>query len=297
MTDEPLVSVLMTAYNRADYIGAAIESVLASNHRSLELIVVDDGSKDETVEITWSYVARDDRVKVHINAENFGDYPNRNKAASLATGKYLKYVDSDDMIYPHGLSVMVACMERFPEAGYGLSQHAEPGRPHPILLSPADSYRENFFGRDLFGRAPGSAIIRTDAFRAVGGFTGKRQVGDHEFWLMIGRRYPMVTMPRDLVWDRTHGQQEQFFDSATEKAKMHDDLDLAALAHPQCPLSPEERERALAGIRRHHVKTVWRHLLRGLSPKKAFEYRRKLDVAWPSVLSYPFSRRTEDLNV
>src|ERR1700748_2916719 len=95
----PLVSVLMTAYNREKYIEEAIESVLASSYTNLELIIVDDCSKDNTVEIARSYEARDPRVKVFINEKNLGDYPNRNRAASLAKGEYIKYVDSDDVMF------------------------------------------------------------------------------------------------------------------------------------------------------------------------------------------------------
>ena|SRR5674476_1029541 len=88
----PAVSVLMTAYNREKYIAEAIESVLAQTFTDFELVVVDDGSKDHTVDIARRY-SKDPRVSVHINEKNLGDYPNRNRAASLARGRYLKYLD------------------------------------------------------------------------------------------------------------------------------------------------------------------------------------------------------------
>ncbi|MBN2662839.1 MAG: glycosyltransferase family 2 protein, partial [Bacteroidales bacterium] len=100
MQNNPFVSVLMTAYNREKYIAEAIESVIASTYQNWELIIVDDGSKDKTVEIAKQYEAKDPRIKVYINEKNLGDYPNRNKAASYAKGKYLKFVDADDLIYP-----------------------------------------------------------------------------------------------------------------------------------------------------------------------------------------------------
>src|ERR1700753_1799917 len=109
----PLVSVLMTAYNRAEYIGQAIESVLASTHANFELIIVDDGSKDDTLAAARSWAAKDNRIKVYLNEQNLGDYPNRNRAASYATGKYIKYLDSDDLLYPHCLQVMVHGMESY----------------------------------------------------------------------------------------------------------------------------------------------------------------------------------------
>ncbi|WP_315819845.1 glycosyltransferase family 2 protein [Paraflavitalea speifideaquila] len=102
MSEQPLVSILMTSYNRQQYIGEAIKSVLESTYKNFELIVVDDCSKDKTVELAKHYEAHDARVKVYVNEQNLGDYPNRNKAASYASGKYLKYVDADDTLYPWG---------------------------------------------------------------------------------------------------------------------------------------------------------------------------------------------------
>ena len=108
-----MVSVLMTAYNRQDYIAQAIDSVLASSYPDFELIIVDDGSKDDTLSIAKGYEKMDNRVKVYSNKKNLGDYNNRNKAASYAQGKYIKYLDSDDLMYPHCLQVMVYSMEQF----------------------------------------------------------------------------------------------------------------------------------------------------------------------------------------
>ncbi|MEJ0081053.1 MAG: glycosyltransferase family A protein [Puia sp.] len=95
----------MTCYNREKYIGEAIESVLASSYSNLELIIVDDHSSDDTVNIGRAYAEKDNRVNVYLNEKNLGDYPNRNKAASYARGEFLKYVDSDDYIYPWGLGI------------------------------------------------------------------------------------------------------------------------------------------------------------------------------------------------
>ena len=64
---EPLISVLMTAYNRAEYIGEAIASVLASTYTHLELIIVDDGSKDKTVAVARDWASRESRIRVYVN--------------------------------------------------------------------------------------------------------------------------------------------------------------------------------------------------------------------------------------
>src|SRR5690606_9160947 len=102
----PLISVLMTAYNREKFIADSIKSVLASDFTNFELIIVDDASTDQTVCIAQKFASEDERVRVIINEKNLGDYSNRNHAAKFARGSYIKYLDSDDYIYPHGLGTM-----------------------------------------------------------------------------------------------------------------------------------------------------------------------------------------------
>lgn len=221
MTKKPKVSVLMTAFNREQFIGEAIESVLASTYSNWELIIVDDKSKDKTVEIARAYEDKDERIKVYVNEKNLGDYPNRNKAASYAKGKYLKYLDSDDIIYPHGLEIFIYYMEKYPEAALGLHWRflQEEGR-YPILLQPKEALNHHFNKKGLFHNAPGSVIIRKDAFKKVGGFSGLRQIGDYECWLKIASRYPVLKISFFPMWTRSHEAQEQKFDNAIEKQMM-----------------------------------------------------------------------------
>ncbi|MEO5902843.1 MAG: glycosyltransferase family A protein [Gemmatimonadaceae bacterium] len=280
----PLVSVLITAFNREAFIGEAIESVLGSSLRDFELIIVDDASSDATAAVAAQYVEKDPRLRMFVNETNVGDYQNRNSAAGHARGRYLKYVDSDDVIYPHGLEVMARCMESFPQAGLGLSAVPNSVGSFPLLLSPAEAYRHNFFGGDLFGRAPGSAIIRRSAFEAVGGFTGRRQVGDHELWLAMARRFPVVTMPRDLLWDRLHPDQEKHYDSIVEKAVMHEDIQLAALRSADCPLEISERDAALARLLEARARKYW-YFLRRNGLRTAQDYRRRASLPGRAILS------------
>src|SRR5471032_1502742 len=117
----PTVSVLMTAYNREDYIAAAIESVLAQTFTDFELIICDDQSVDRTVEIASGYAQQDPRVRLVRNDRNLGDYGNRRQAAALARGSFLKYHDSDDVMYPHCLAAMVTPLMNELRASFALS--------------------------------------------------------------------------------------------------------------------------------------------------------------------------------
>jgi glycosyltransferase involved in cell wall biosynthesis len=261
----PLVSVLMTAYNREKYIAEAIESVLAQTFTDFELVIVDDGSKDSTVEIARRYT-NDRRVRVHVNENNLGDYPNRNRAAGEATGRYVKYVDADDMIYPHGLEVMVRCMEQFPQAALGVCQldYRIDGRPYPLQLSPTEAYRKEFLETGLLGNSPLSAIIRTEAFRIVSGFSGTRYIGDTELWLKLAARFPVVIMPPGLAWWRSHSGQELKCENqnpmiAGERYLMA----VAAVSSTVCPLNQPERAEAIRRLKLRQARRVLRLLASG----------------------------------
>lgn len=246
MTTTPLVSVLMTSYNREKYIGQAIVSVLASTYDNWELIVVDDRSKDGTVAIAQKFAAEDPRIKVFVNEENLGDYPNRNKAASHATGKYLKYVDADDYIYPHGLGVLVAMMEQFPDAGFGLcSLEQDVARPFPFQLSPRAAYEYHYLGPGLFHKAPLSSMIKKSAFDQVNGFAPIRMAGDFEMWHRLGRQFPVVLMPQGVVWYREHGEQEMNHYSQFHATYI--ETSLRYLQDENCPLDKAQVDQILKG--------------------------------------------------
>lgn len=205
----PLVSVLMTAYNREKYIGEAIESVLASTYPHWELIIVDDASSDQTVEIARSYAAKDSRILVYQNKTNLGDYPNRNRAASYANGELIKYLDADDLLYPHGLEVMVGAMGKYQQAAFGLSfSKIDDVEPYPRMLEPKAILRSEFLKDSYLGVGPSASIIRKVAFDQVGGFNGRQFIGDTDLWLRMASCYPMVVFQPALNWWRQHPEQQ-----------------------------------------------------------------------------------------
>ncbi|NII24094.1 glycosyltransferase family 2 protein [Pseudoflavitalea sp. X16] len=261
----PLVSVLMTAYNRQKYIANAIDSVLASTLTDFELIITDDGSKDETLAIANKYRLADSRVKVFVNENNLGDYPNRNKAASYASGKYLKYVDADDYIYPWGLQILVEMMEQFPEAGWGLcslDQFLE--KPFPFLLSPAEAYLYNYKGPGLFHKAPLSSIIRKDVFEAIGGFNPIRMAGDFEMWHRLAQRYPVLLMPHGIVWYREHGEQE--VNHYRQHIKIYEEIKIRYLRDENIPLDAA----TAGGLLKSEKKKILKNLLYALAMFRSY---------------------------
>jgi glycosyltransferase involved in cell wall biosynthesis len=159
-----MISILMTSFNREKFIANAIESVLSSTFHNWELIISDDASSDKTVEIIQTYLQKDDRIKLFVNDKNIGDYANRNKVASYAKGTYLKYLDSDDMLYPWTLGAMYYCMEKNPNAAIGFSSNVHLDTLLPIELSPKDVYILYFFKGFLLGIGPSGTIIKRTVF-------------------------------------------------------------------------------------------------------------------------------------
>jgi glycosyltransferase involved in cell wall biosynthesis len=248
----------MTAYNREKYIAEAIESVLAQTFGDFELVIVDDHSRDRTAEIARQY-ATDPRVRVEVNEKNLGDYPNRNRAAGLARGHYLKYLDSDDSMYPHCLEIMTRQMEQFPVAGVGFEgkeNHNWP-RPFPFVLSPEETYRAHFFGRGVLSNGPTAAIIRAEVFREFGGFSPQQYTGDTEFWYRVTRKIPLLICYGGLTWWRQHPEQEiRSETSLTWVIASRYHLDVNAVTVESCPLPAAERRLALRRMKRVYFRRL-----------------------------------------
>lgn len=106
----PVLSVVVPAYNVAEYLPACLDSLLDQTLRDLEVIVVDDASPDECGEIADSYAARDPRVVV-LHTQNQGVGPARNTGVAAARGRYLAFVDSDDLVPARAFELMVNTLE------------------------------------------------------------------------------------------------------------------------------------------------------------------------------------------
>lgn len=95
--EDILVSVIVPAYNAGKYLGFCLDTVIAQTHKNLEIIVVDDGSTDNTGKICDEYANKDSRIKV-IHQENHGVAFTRNVGLDKATGEYIAFIDSDDYV-------------------------------------------------------------------------------------------------------------------------------------------------------------------------------------------------------
>ena len=108
---KPLVSVIMPAYNAEPFIAEAIGSVQAQTVSDWELIVLDDGSSDQTLAILSDFAEKDPRIRLFVNEENMGVARTRNRGLDLVQGKFIAFLDSDDYWKPHMLQTMLARAE------------------------------------------------------------------------------------------------------------------------------------------------------------------------------------------
>lgn len=278
----PVVSVLITSYNRSEYIAVAIESVLSQTFTDFELIIVDDASTDDTLYIARKYEDIDKRIKVYANDQNLGDYPNRKKAASYAIGKYIKYVDSDDILYPHGLDVMVKGMNQFPDAALGMVWGDAIFEPSPFSYSSHAAYYSYFFHNKWMQVGPSGSIYRRNAFEQVGGFDLLPYVGDFDLNLKLGALYPVVRLQNDLFFYRIHQDQQTIEE---KKSPQGDEILIFKiqkrhLESINCPLSFSERKEAKIIIEKLQARRAFKKLI------FQFNYQSFYDLIFESGLGW-----------
>jgi len=100
MTKQSLVSIITPSYNSSDYIKDTIYSVIAQTHKNWELLITDDGSTDDTIQLIETLIKKDNRIKL-IKIKNSGPAVARNKSIDIAKGKYMAFLDSDDLWFPN----------------------------------------------------------------------------------------------------------------------------------------------------------------------------------------------------
>ena len=263
-TAAPRVSVIITSYNREDYLAESIQSVLRQTFGDFELIVCDDGSVDRSAAIAERFAECDARIRVVRNLNNVGDYPNRNRAVEFVRGRYLKFHDSDDVMYAHCLQVMVSALEEHPTADFAMSgARAWPGGPCPMLLTPRLAYEREFLGTGLFQQGPASALFRTSFFRSVGGFPTEGAASDYLFWFDACARGSVLLVPGDLFHYRIHAGQELQNQKNLQQYARSRGRAWQVLHAPLCPLDGATLEQAKRNFLYTIVRDAYRHARHG----------------------------------
>ena len=198
----PLVSVIIPTYNRGWVLPEAIDSVLAQDFQDFELIVVDDGSFDDTREILDTY----GQNIVVLRQTNKGVSAARNRGIDEAGGQLIAFLDSDDIWLPRKLSRQVDFFELHPDAV--INQTEEIWIRNNIRVNPKDRHRKPsgmIFERSLALClvSPSAVMIKKALFDAVGVFDENLPAcEDYDLWLRIGCRFPVDLIDTPLIIKR-----------------------------------------------------------------------------------------------
>lgn len=287
MQQAPLVSILMTAYNREVLIAEAIESVLTCTYPNFELIIVDDRSADNTFKVIQEYAAKDKRIRYYLNEKNLGDYPNRNKAASYAKGEYFTYLDSDDKMYPDGLQKCMDAMLKFPEAGFGM--HWAQSRGEAFKMTGREAIQHHFFKHQFLSIGPGGTILKRSAFEAMKGYPEKYGPANDMYFNLKAVCYTdIVLLPFEFFYYRIHGQQEKdnWYGYVYNNYLFFKD----ALAELPLPLTDDQKKWLDKKNKRRFFTTIIRYIIYARNIKKTREAIKKAGFTFKDVLISVFQR-------
>ena len=247
----PLVTVIIPAYNAGRTISAALQSVVAQTFRDYEIIVVDDGSTDDTARHVADFGAR----VTYVRQPNGGPGRARNEAVGRATGKYIAFLDADDVWLPRKLERQVAYFDRFPHTGLlhsaALISHAPTQKiletldvvpPAELGGGPVNAFCDLFHGVLEINTL--TVMTRLDVLDEIGGFDERRElhVEDWDLWLRIAAKYPVGYLSLALAVHRPGGSMS----SEVEKTYRGQQMVIAqsaALCRDACPrhaVAPEE---------------------------------------------------------
>ncbi len=213
----PLVSIVIPAYNGGRYLRESVQSVLNQDYANIELLVLDDGSTDNTRDILHSYT---NQFYWESHA-NMGQASTLNKGWRKAKGEILSYLSVDDTLEPHAVRVAVDHLVRYPEVVLVYGDFA-------LMDAESHTFRHvrtpDFHYVDMvanFVCQPGPGVFfRRDAFEAAGGWNSSlRQVPDYEYWLRLGLRGTFLHLPQILARFRVHEHSLSYAERSVERAE------------------------------------------------------------------------------
>ena len=228
-TETPWVSVLIPSFNHAGYLRECIDSVLAQDHSPLEVIVVDDGSTDGSLDILRSY---GERIRL-LQQQGGRQARARNLALGVARGEYIAFLDSDDRYRPGRLRGAVAAFRAQPQAALVWADYAHIDKAGQALGEMRWTPRSDDFRRVLIAGNPicnATVTVRRTVLDEIGGFDERvPRVCDGSAWYQIAARgHAFVHLPQVVLDYRQHAGND-----SARFAPMTHDRDTALLAAAQ----------------------------------------------------------------
>jgi glycosyltransferase involved in cell wall biosynthesis len=209
---EPMVSVVVPVYNGANYLGAAIESILRQTYPNFEIVVVNDGSNDNgaTERVALSY---ENRIK-YFSKSNGGVASALNSAIREARGEYISWLSHDDLYIPDKLERQISFLAQQPEPGqcvvYGdyavFSQDSDPGTPVGLPNIEPEDFRYFITTQNILHGC--TLLIPKAAFERHGWFNENlRTTQDYDLWFRMAKTERFIHFPGVVVLARSHGEQ------------------------------------------------------------------------------------------
>jgi len=206
MSARTRVSIITPVFNQADYLAATIESVLAQNYQSLEYIVIDDGSSDDSLAIAQRYAAAHPGRLTVLSQPNSGQAATLNRGWGLARGEVLAYLSSDDCLCPEAVSTMVKALADHPAAVVAYCDFwLIDAKGQRLREVKTEDFSEQRLCVDLVCQPGPGAFFSRSVFEQTGGWNPDlRQVPDFEFWLRAVRQGEFTRVPLSLAEYRIH---------------------------------------------------------------------------------------------
>lgn len=222
---EPLVSVVVPTYNRRDFIGETLASVMAQTYANFELIVIDDGSTDGTREFVLDAFGHDPRLR-YISQPNSERAVARNRGIRESRGEFVAFLDSDDLWLPSKLERQVSAMwiDGAPECCFSLFDVLTSDAPNfePVSLPPQGDIFEPLLNHCFIGSM--TPLIQRRCFDVVGGFCEDRRLlcfEDWEMWTRLASAFRWTLVPEILGRYRLHpGNTQHAADLAIDELRM-----------------------------------------------------------------------------
>lgn len=211
----PTVSIILATYNRGHLLDRSIKSVLNQTYQDYELIIVDDGSTDDTEKLVQNF--NSEKIKYIKHKKNKGNPTARNTGIRLAEGDYIAFQDDDDEWMPEKLERQInAYINEPPEVGVVYSQHNSIDIHNDPLPQLKVAQREGYIFGQLLNEnhiPPQTSLIRKECFSTVGMFDERfLRMQDWELFLRISQhyRFKFIDEPLVTVYDQPGGQHEKF---------------------------------------------------------------------------------------
>jgi glycosyltransferase involved in cell wall biosynthesis len=201
--DRPLVSVIIPVHNTGRYLGDSLRSVLAQGYRPIEVIVVDDGSTDDSAKVATSF----SEVVCHRQAHQ-GVPGARNAGIGLSRGDFIAFQDADDLWHPNKLSIQIEWLLEHPTTGYVAAHFRnflEAGVPRPVWVG------EEQLAKDQKGGVP-NLVARRSVFDTIGLFDPRQESGSDLDWIIRAKdaKISGEILPHVLLFCRIHASNHSY---------------------------------------------------------------------------------------